>query len=299
MALYFLSFMGLATPSFAQTGDNSPIVYDQYFKNLYLVNPSSSDFSGKQQVAASVGNRTLTGLFEGVNRIYADFDFSAKAGSGNKRKVSRNFHRLGLQWLNNRDGEYFQRNRIYGRYSWQMALSKNSSISVGVAVGVVNYAVASSSASGGGAATSPDANLGIWYMRKYAQLGVSFQQIFNNSLSPINQPIPLAQYFNFNGNLRTDLGRNSYLSTFAMVRYQNEMPFYGELASFLTIYKHFETGVNYRHGRGLAMLLGVQSVNIGIGELRFMASYLISTRNFSNVSDNVLEFSLGYTLLRK
>lgn len=299
LSIYFLIPLGFSLSGWAQGGDNAPIIYDQFFKNSFLVNPANADFENKDIFSLSAGNRTLTGLFEGVNRTYVDINFGLKAEIKKNKSKNRNFHNLGALVINGRDGEIFQRNRIYGRYSWQMALSKKASFSIGFAAGTVNYAVASSQAGGGGSSFVPDASLGIWYLRKNFKAGLSYQQIFQSKLTPVNQPIQLANYFNFNANWKAELGLRTYLTTFGYIKYQENMPFYSELASILTFYRHFELGANYRHTQGIAVLVGLSELNIGIGNIRLMASYLVSTRNYTNVNENVLEFSLGYSLLRK
>jgi len=295
---YFLIQIAFTLPTWAQAGDNAPIIYDQFFKNFYLVNPSSSEFENPDKFTFSAGNRTLAGLFEGVNRTYADLNFSILAGKPTKSKP-KSFHSLGLLVINGRDGDIFQRNRAYGRYSYQLALDKKSALSLGFAAGMVNYAVAASQASGGGSSFAPDANVGIWYLRKKFKIGLSYQQIFQSKLTPVKQYISLDSYFNLNANWKAELGPKTFLQTFGYIKYQPQTPFYSELASILTFYLFFELGANYRHNQGIAILVGFTSIPIGIGTVRLMGSYLISTRNFTNVNENVLEFSLGYSLPRK
>ena len=87
-----------------QSGDNAPVVYDQFFKNYFLVNPSINNSDNKFDVA--LGNRTLTGLFEGVNRFYVDANYLFSS------KAENRFHSVGLLAMNNKDGEYISRSKI-------------------------------------------------------------------------------------------------------------------------------------------------------------------------------------------
>lgn len=272
----------------SQSGENSPAIYDQFFNNYYLVNPASQE--NNERFAVRLGNRTLTGLFKGVNRFYADANLTLFARNENQQ------HSIGLFAMNNRDGDYFQRNRFYGRYSIQTKLTDLASLSAGISVGFVNYTFGSSVASAGGSSAAPDANVGLWYLREKFKLGASYQQIFSPQVQPLAQLFILNRYLNVNGIYRIDFGLNAFLKTHAYWKYEPNMPFYGEIAPILTVHEWLDLGVNCKYDRGVAVLLGFPKIPIGKGNLYFMASYLISTRKLSSQNDSVLEFALGYIL---
>jgi len=272
----------------AQSGENAPAIYDQFFNNYYLVNPASHE--SDEKLAIRLGNRTLTGLFKGVNRFYADGNLTLTSKNENQR------HSIGVLAMNNRDGEYFQRNRIYGRYSLQTRLTEYATLSAGISIGMVNYTFGGSVASAGGSSAAPDANVGLWYLREKLKLGASYQQIFSPQVQPLAQLFTLNPYLNVNGIYRIDFSPNVFLNTHAYWKYETSMPFYGELAPLLVFYEWLEMGVNFKYDRGIAALLGLPKIPIGTAKIYLMASYLISTRKLSSQNDSVLEFSLGYIL---
>ncbi len=286
--IFFLLTNCLSLSLLAQSGENAPAIYDQFFKNYFLLNPANP--TTDEKLAVRLGNRTLTGLFQGVNRFYADLNYTLP------NKEDQNKHALGLQAMNNRDGDYFQRNRLYARYSLQTRLSENASMSAGASVGFVSYVFGSSAASAGGSSTAPDANLGLWYLREKLKIGISYQQILSPRLRPLNQLFVLSKYFNVNGIYTLEFSPEVSLSTHAYWKWDPSAPFYGELAPILTIQEWLEIGANYRHQRGIAALVGFPRIPLGSGHLYLMASYLISTRKLSSQNDSVLEFSLGYIL---
>ncbi len=288
---FFFLFINLSDLAFGQTGDNSPVVYDQFFQNYYLVNPAQKDSSEKINV--SLGNRTLTGLFEGVNRFYVDANFLLSD------KQKRKFHSFGLLMMNNREGDLFNRNRAYLRYSYRTVISDKSAISAGLATGFVNYHFKASEASGGGSDISPDINFGLWFIREKIQVGISYQQVLKPVLRPLNQEFTLPEYINLNIIHKLELSYQAYISSNLYYRYQTLQPFYIEYAPVFTFYDKLEIGANYRHERGVAVVAGIRSFEIGNNLLRFMASYLIITRKLSSFNDSVLEFSFGYSVASK
>lgn len=288
LIVFILVFIGTTGRLCAQIGDNAPFVYDQFFQNYYLLNPANQDDT--QRFHLKLGNRTLTGMFEGVNRFYADADLALPT------KNEQRFQGLGLLATNNRDGEYLNRNRLYLRYFWRTALNEYASISAGAAIGAINYFFKSSQASPGGSSTRPDANLGIWYLRQKWQLGLSYQQILKPRLQPLNQSYLLADYLNLTACYRLDFSPDIAMHTHAYLYFQSPQTLRLEIAPLFLFYDKLQLGANYRHDRGIALLLGLKSIEIGHGQLQLMASYLISTRQLTSMDDGVVEFSLGYSL---
>ncbi|MBC7389613.1 MAG: PorP/SprF family type IX secretion system membrane protein [Opitutaceae bacterium] len=271
-----------------QSSDNAPVVYDQFFKNYFLVNPAINNADNKLDI--SLGNRTLTGLFEGVNRFYADGNIVFSPKSENR------YHSIGLLAMNNKDGEYISRSRAYARYAYYTSISENASLSAGIAFGFINYSFKASPASGGGNSFSPDANIGLWYLRDNFKVGISYQQITRPVLKPVSQQFQLDPYLNFNIIYKLKIQQHIELESHLYYRYLQDFPFYFEFSPILSFYNKLETGVNYRQNRGFAILLGLKSIAIGNNHFRFLASYLLSTRKLTTINDGILEFSFGYSL---
>ncbi|WP_018344390.1 type IX secretion system membrane protein PorP/SprF [Cytophaga aurantiaca] len=280
--------LNLAFKSHAQTGDDNPIIFDQFFQNYYLLNPASSDSSDRVQV--SIGNRSLVGLFEGVNRLYVDGSLRLK-----HNEASSQFSRIGILVIAYNDGAFIKRTRAYARYSWSTRLGARSSLSGGIAAGAVNYSFLGSQAGGGGASTAFDVNIGMWYIRRKLKIGASYQQMTGSAIAPVNQKFELKPYINLNAIYTTYISPHVALSTHAYVRLQSKEKYDVQLAPVFLINELFETGVNLRYKRGVAVLFGLKSISIGQGNLRFMGSFLFSTRKLANNFDNAFELSAGYT----
>ena len=269
----------------AQDGNIVPAHFDQFFNNYYLLNPANEDSASSLRLR--VGNRSLTGVFQGVNRIY----FDADAGLRTKRKDR--FHSIGIQAFNSREGEFFSKSRLYGRYSWRTGLTANSALSAGVSFGIVNYAFRSSQASAGGSSSVADGNTGVWYLRRRWNLGVSMQQIFEQQLQPINQIFILNRYYNFNLTNFFPLGPHLDLTTHLYSRYQKGEPLNIEFASIVEIQRRVNAGFNYRHDRGIVFLAGISRISFGSLNMALMASYMASMKKVNRVTDSVLEFHIS------
>lgn len=280
--------LNLVFKSHAQTGDDNPIIFDQFFQNYYLLNPASSDSADKVQV--SIGNRSLIGLFEGVNRLYVDGSVRLK-----HNEASAQFSRIGALIIAYNDGAFIKRTRAYARYSWSTRLGARSSLSGGVAAGAVNYSFLGSQAGGGGASTAFDVNIGVWYLRRKLKIGASYQQMTRSVIAPVNQKFELVPYLNVNAIYTSHISAHVSLSTHAYVRLQSKEKYDLQFAPVFLIHEIVETGVNLRYKRGIAVLFGLRSISIGQGNLRFMGSFLFSTRKLANNFDNAFELSAGYT----
>lgn len=285
LGIFLFIFLIAFSPLKAQEGTVVPALFDQFFNNYYLVNPANEDSAASLRLR--IGNRSLTGIFAGVNRIYFDAD------AGFRAKRPDRFHSVGIQAVNSRDGEFFSRSRLYGRYSWRTGLSPKASLSAGIAIGIVNYAFRPSQASPGGSSVVTDGNAGLWYLRSRTKIGLSMQQMLEQKLRPINQEFRLNRFYNFNISNLFPLGPYLNLTTHIYTRLQKQEPVTLDLAGILEIQQRLEAGFNYRHLRGVAFMAGIKRIHFGALDLSIMASYMASTKKVTMVTDNVVEFHLS------
>jgi hypothetical protein len=282
-----LFLMDFSMQTHAQTGDITPVVFDQFFQNYYLINPASSDSTGKIQV--NIGNRSLIGLFDGVNRLYVD---------GNVRinhHTAMQYSRLGALVIAYNDGAFINRTRAYLRYSWSTSISERASISAGISAGMVKYTFLASQAGGGGSSTSFDGNAGLWYIRPKLKIGISYQQFTRSELTPVNQTFLLTPYINVNAVYASYLSAHVLLTTHVFYRYESGSVFDIQAAPVFLFNDLFEAGINLRYKRGVAILFGLKSIHVGTGNIRFMGSFMLSTRKLANTLDNAFELSAGYS----
>lgn len=264
--------------------DNVINYFDQFTQNYNLINPAAKDTSA--QVIGQLGNKTQTGLFKGVSYFYADGDLKVERPSGS------GFHFFGFQFINNREGAFIRRNRVYGRYAWYQQLNKNTALSAGVSLGTVNYAFQNSQGGVGGSDFVPDGNLGVEISFKNLKLGASYQQFFNSSIRPVDETIPLKQYYNLYGNYQFIIteGFNFEVHSFLQLgAYRNNF----SISPIAAIDNHFDLGLNYRHHNGLVFLVGIKNFEIIDSFLSLYVSYKIPTYRIT-VPDNAIELYLSF-----
>lgn len=288
--LFYLILITLfSTSAKAQTGGtNFYLAFDQFFQNYYMINPASSDSSDRLRV--SLGNIWLTGLFQGVSRMYFDADF--RPG----KRGSPSFSRLGIFIKNSNDGAFINRSRYYGRYNRTVAIGKNQAISLGLALGLVNYRFKGSYTFAGGSATAFDGNAGIWYLRKNLKAGISLQQFSRSIIQPSQERFQLNPIWNFNLVYSSFLSSQVQLTNNVFYRKETGSMSWFEYAPVFLFNETLQAGADFELHKGVAILLGVKTSVNGYGKLRFMGSFLISTHKFSSSGDNKFEISAGYSL---
>ena len=286
--LYILLGMMAFLPAVqGQNGNLMPDTYTQFFQNYYLVNPANTDTA---QAIIHIGHKSQTGIFAGVRQTYFDANFRIKSTNLNRR------HYLGIQAFNNSEGDYFSRNRVYGRYSFDIALTEKYYLSAGVSLGAVNYAFKATQSSAGGADMAYDGNLGLWLVGGSVKLGASMQQLFQKTLSPIGQEFVLRRVYNFNAVYVLRINYLAQLTFHGWYRYQRYSSYNdAQLATIFTLQNLIEFGANYRYQRGIVLMAGLKDIAIGTSKLTIAMSYSTGILNYIARGDNGVEIFLKYS----
>lgn len=290
LALPIFLILDFCITAKAQQAVTVPVLFNQYFTNFYLVNPAIYDPSYKFRAVA--GDHSQTGLFQGVSRIVVDADLGLKA------QREGTFHYVGIQAINDREGEFFSKSRLYGRYSWSTRISSTASLSAGASIGFVDYAFKASQAGAGGSALVPDGNAGMWFLSRKLKAGLAVQQMFNQKLTPIRQTFRLTRIVNANVSWLLDLQPGLYLSTYAYAGFQRSAPFVFDVAPVFTIQEKWDAGVSYRYRRGIAFIAGFKKIAVGSSQFSMYFSYLFSTSQVA-LNDNALELNLSFQKNRR
>jgi type IX secretion system PorP/SprF family membrane protein len=277
-------FLMLHHSAVAQINFSFSDYFDQFYNNYYLLNTANVDSTYK--IAAKVSNKTQTGLFQGVSKLYMDIDLRLSHRKGAS-------HYLGIQVINNKEGDFINKSRLVGRYSVRIKISERSSLSTGIALGFVNYAFNTSQSGTGGSSWAPDGNAGFWYLRKKLSLGFSMQQIFNQKIRPVNQIFALANYYNLTARYSITINRLLNLNTHFYSKWQKNQTMYFALASLFEVREKFDAGIGYNYHRGLSYVAGVKNLGMGKSRFSFYFSYFTGLSKIY-VSDNAFEVMLSY-----
>lgn len=283
---FFLFFFVLSFISEGQNGTIMPDVYDQFFQNYYLINPANTDTS---QIILNMGHKSQLGVFRGVRQTYFDANFRIKSNNLNNR------HYVGIQLFNNSEGDFFSKNRAYGRYSFDIRLSEQYYLSTGASIGMVDYAFKATQSSAGGSDITYDGSLGMWLVGSRLKLGTSMQQVFQRKLQPIGQEFVLRRQYNANVVYTFFISPYVELTTHVWYKYSTYTSHTFDAAAVVTLQRIIEFGANYRYQRGFVLMAGVKDIRIGTSKIALGMSYSTGVLNYIARGDNAVELFIKYS----
>ena len=264
----------------------SSVQFEQFQRTNSLYTPCNLDTNYSTSI--SLGNRSYTGLFRGVNRIYLDVEHQLQ-------KKNNSISHIGLLVKSENEGPLFRRNKIYGRYSQKLPLTSNLELCIGASIGMVNSAFGASQTSPGGSATALDMNVGLAIRYKNLQLGSAYQQITNSVLQPLNQTFTLNDYFNFHLNYGYNFNRQTGLRFDILDEWHQGNQHLLQAASEFYFLERIAVFVGVRDQRGISIGTGLKKIRINQHHLQFHASYLLA-KSYSAIKDNVIEFSIQFNI---
>lgn len=260
-----------------------PVHFDQYYNNAIITNPA--------RVAESNGlrfnRRALSGPFKNVTSLLGSYQHQIT------KESSRNEQHIGLAFINEKEGGFLNRTRIYGGYSWSTLINEKWRFTGGALMGMFNYFIKSSNTSAGGSALSPDLQMGVWMNTKGTGLGIAMNQLLNNSMSPFGTPIRLIRHYTLGISHKVDLVDKFQMKFYAnsvLNNYRNE-----HRVNALLGYKGgVEAGTGLVYRKGLVVTAGLSDYKLSDNRrLDFGASYFLPTGVFASQISKVLEISLG------
>lgn len=269
-----------------QNGGLMPDVYDQFFQNYYLINPANTDTS---EFSIHMGHKSQLGVFRGVRQTYFDANFRIKSKNPN------NGHSIGIQLFNNSEGDFFSKNRAYGRYSFDIKVSDAYFLSAGLSFGMVSYAFKATQSSAGGSDFTYDGSLGLWLVGRKLKVGTSMQQVFQKTLSPIGQSFELRRQYNVNASYTFFISPYVELTSHVWYKYQQYYKSDVQIAALLTLQNLVEFGANYRYQKGVVLIGGFKDIRIGTSKISIAMSYSTGVLNNLAKGDNAVEIFLKYS----
>lgn len=275
--------------SFISKGQNGALIpdtYDQFFQNYYLINPANTDTAG---VILHMGHKSQLGVFRGVRQTYFDANFRIQSNRLNRA------HSVGIQLFNNSEGDFFSKNRVYGRYAFDIHLSETYFLSAGIAVGAVSYAFKATQSSAGGSDLAYDGSTGLWVVGRKLKAGVSIQQISQGKLSPLGQIFELRRQYNANVSYLFFINPDIQLTTHVWYKHQQHNMHDVQVAAIITLQNLVEFGGNYKYQKGVVLIGGLKDIHIGTSRISLAMSYSTGILNYLAKGDNAVEIFLRYS----
>lgn len=254
--------------------------YAQVQKNLYLINPSAFDTSYSSKI--TVNFQQNLGLFSNVTKSYLEADKKIKSSKSN------DLHWVGIQITNAQFGDYINKNRAYGRYSWMTPLNDKLLLSGGIYMGIVNFSFLTTQGVGGGSSIGLDGGVGVRLLGRKRQLGLATQQIFKTVITPINQSFYLPRLYNVDYRRFIELSPSVNVNTQAVLQLIADNQFLASYGADIIVKNNYSLGVNYHTAKRLSVQASYLNINIEQYFLGIQALYTIYNSSL-NLSSNAIE----------
>jgi type IX secretion system PorP/SprF family membrane protein len=285
--LYSFAFVLLVVRAFPQQNEVLQVNFEQFFQNYSLVNPAAT---GKDSpVEGFAGYRTNVGAFEGVNTNYAGFNIGSKI----KDSLDQDHHGFGVNLINSREGNYFNRNRLYASYAWHEQITENWFLSGGAMFGIINYQYKATDVYPGGTATKPTTDLGLmFYKPQNTYIGLCATQLIKGNMGPLEPLLQIKPSLVFTAEKTLPLSPYLGWRSAFIFRglWQKAKPEY-DLTTMLVIQEVISLGVHYKINEGISFVGGVDAFQMENFGLRFFISYFSSFANSNTIPAPVLQMT--------
>lgn len=213
-------------------------------------------------------------------------------------RKDQKYHQPFLNVIGDKEGYYIGRMRAYTGYRYMQKLSNQWSLSGAVSVGIVNQSIKSNVAVGGASASQLDGNIGLMLMRDKMKIGISMNQIFNNSLQLYSTKTVLVRHFGLYAQRSFDVAENVKLQSNLYSRITKEQP-NEYIIGTNVLYNNVLAGASYRYRFGVIVMAGIKDRPWGNNKYGFAFSYRVPIRAQIPVNANQFECSIFFRFGRK
>jgi len=211
------------------------------------------------------------------------------------------FSSAGIILYNDKEGKYLNRSRFYVSYAWHASLSRKLQFSAGLSVGGMNYSVEGTPLSGDGSDTKVDGAVGISFYSDAFHVGLSFGQIFNSKVQPLEEITVLSPFINMYANRKFLFNENFLFSPSFTAR----IPFINESGDKLNPLFDMNLLIELRkkllissgiHNNSMMIIAaGIKGLSISHGELGIMVSYAFPGLRKTLIRTNYGEIGIHYS----
>jgi len=275
-------------------------LFSQYYFNSFIYNPAHTGQEAETTFGL-VGRKQFTGLSSSIGT------YAATLQSRNKESQSG----FGLYAYNDQ-ANLFRTNSISGSYAYHIPLSKERTLSFGLALTALDHKYNASNfylinpedpivaLLGEEGGFTVDANAGMNIDFGKFSMGIANLQMLQNQEAFKNNAnskslYTLANHWIFNAGYKIDINENLALNPFLLYRKTQAAPGQVDLNLFLNWADKGYAGIAYRDGMSFSTMLGVTvNKNTTLGY-----SYDITTNKLRTALGNTHEVALRFALGRK
>jgi hypothetical protein len=283
--LFLLASCGGGEAVFAQT-NLYPAYYAQASEVNRYFNPALANRDLK--LGLELGNQFYSGVYSKIENHY----LLANINLGRQDSLSKR-HNLGVKISTEKEGEYISRPKGYLSYALHVRLSELYYASAGVNVGMAGYVYKSTNISGGGAATVPDADLGLAFYSERFVLGLSVNQVFDNKLLPRDLYFRWRRFCVAYLEKMFPLGQSLLVRAYAQKMFLSELRDRNDFGLGLLIGEHVEIGVTECWQERISFRATLRQIEIERMVLQLLLAYNLPHTSASQANNQSFEVVLG------
>lgn len=304
-----LIFILLVIINFSKVEAQQMAQYSQYMNNAYVINPAAGGTEDFMDIKASIRKQWVG--FAGSPETYyvtAHSPLGRYSGKPHPRNKVRNFHTLGGNIYKDVTGPT-SRAGMYGSYSYNMALTSEIRVSMGVFLGAQQYKLDGNKLIfhddgdfiGVQSRVVPDGALGSWLYSDHFFLGLTAAQIFQSKL---NFDVPsgsglspkhfskLSNHYFIMGGYKFKLNEEWIIVPSALVKVVSPAPVSIDINAKVRFKDLFWFGASYRNLDSFVGLVGVTL----LGKIDIGYSYDATISKINSYSSGSHEILVGFRL---
>jgi type IX secretion system PorP/SprF family membrane protein len=264
-----------------------PFQFDQLFSYSTIINPAASY---RKNDFIQVGYNGFNMLSNNLATYYLNLRIDLGKDSSFKA------HKLGLYFINDKEGAYLNRLKLMGQYAYSVQLSDRTIWTTGASAGFVNNSLKPNDAVGGESSfILPDADLGTWINHGKFYGGISLNQIFYKHVSFLNGNYLRRRYTSYMMGFEKDISASLTLKTDLYFRSGPEL-YNKYVAGINVIIKdHFIAGITVKSNNGMIPMVGVKGIPVLEHQLKFLFSWRVPTSKTILAGTGNSEIMLEYT----
>ncbi len=203
--VFILFFISVWNPGWGQDNFSDAFIYST--RNIHVYVPALACIDNPLQ--SNLIFKTYTGKLSIIRSQYADINVNIKKAGSEDQRNSK--HILGLGFFSDREGDFFNKIRIIGRYALHIPLSQDFTLSGGAALHIVNYKFNASGSGASGSDIAWSGNIAVAIYSPSFRAGLAFNDLNNPHLKPIRYEFILYRYNTLYAEKELLIGQNTYL----------------------------------------------------------------------------------------
>jgi hypothetical protein len=288
-SLFILSF----TLNTASAQSNFSESFYAFPHNIHIYIPS--DACSDKDLQSALAYKAYIGKLSVLRTYYADINVNLTPLRDSVQV--RKKHVVGLGFYNDREGDFFSKARIMGRYSLHLPLQKDLFFSAGTAIHWINYNFHTSLSGVSGSDYSWAGSISCSLYSPGFSLGAAVNDFNNPRLTPISYDFIVRRFFTFYGEKSLSLNSRTKLKGAGRYNWNTANRSTGILQLGFVFSEIAGVNAFYYTGKGKGLTFDLNGIRLFQNYLDFSLAYLIPDSDVypaaSQYELNILWFITG------